>query len=121
VFTSRPGLPLHNGDFYTHVWRKLMKALAAEDIAPFRFHDLRHTHVAWLVAGGAPLPHIRARLGHESITTTIDTYGHLLPAGDETHLRDHRHRPDRRHDPTEGRCVNVLLSRFTCNTLEERR
>ena len=60
-----------------------MKALAAEGIAPFRFHDLRHTHVAWLVAGGAPLPHIQARLGHESITTTIDTYGHLLPAGDE--------------------------------------
>jgi integrase len=36
-----------------------------------------------LIAGGAPLPHIQARLGHESITTTIDTYGHLLPAGDE--------------------------------------
>ncbi len=83
VFTTRTGLPLHNGDFYTHVWRKLMKALAAEGIAPFRFHDLRHTHVAWLVAGGAPLPHIQARLGHESITTTVDTYGHLLPAGDE--------------------------------------
>lgn len=83
VFVSRSGLPLHNGDFYTHVWRKLMKALAAEGIAPLRFHDLRHTHVAWLVAGGAPLPHIQARLGHESITTTIDTYGHLLPAGDE--------------------------------------
>jgi integrase len=76
VFTSRT-------DFYTHVWRKLMTAMAAEGIAPFRFHDLRHTHVAWLVAGGAPLPHIQARLGHESITTTIDTYGHLLPAGDE--------------------------------------
>ena len=39
--------------------------------------------MAWLIAGGAPLPHIQARLGHESITTTIDTYGHLLPAGDE--------------------------------------
>ena len=83
VFLSRSGLPVHNGDFYTHVWRKLMKALAAEGIPPFRFHDLRHTHVAWLIAGGAPLPHIQARLGHESITTTIDTYGHLLPAGDE--------------------------------------
>ena len=83
VFTSRTGLPLHNGDFYTHVWRKLMTAMAAEGLAPFRFHDLRHTHVAWLIAGGAPLPHIQARLGHESITTTIDTYGHLLPAGDE--------------------------------------
>jgi hypothetical protein len=41
VFTSRTGLPLHNGDFYTHVWRKLMTAVAAEHIAPFRFHDLR--------------------------------------------------------------------------------
>lgn len=83
LFLSRRGRPLHNGDFHTHVWRKLMKALAAEGVAPFRFHDLRHTHVAWLVTGGAPLPHIQARLGHESITTTIDTYGHLLPAGDE--------------------------------------
>ena len=83
VFTTRTGRPLHNGDFYNNVWRKLMAALKAEGVAPFRFHDLRHTHVAWLVAGGAPLPHIQARLGHESITTTIDTYGHLLPAGDE--------------------------------------
>ena len=83
VFTSRTGLPLHNGDFYTHIWRKLMTAVAAEHIAPFRFPDLRHTHVAWLIAGGAPLPHIQARLGHESITTTIDTYGHLLTVGDE--------------------------------------
>jgi integrase len=83
VFTTRNGLPLHNADFYTHVWRKLMTALAAEGIAPFRFHDLRYTHVAWLVVGGAPLPHVQARLGHESITATIDTYGHLLPAGDE--------------------------------------
>ena len=60
-----------------------MTAVAAEHMATFRFHDLRHTHVAWLIAGGAPLPHIQARLGHESITTTIDTYGHLLSAGDE--------------------------------------
>ncbi|KRA93065.1 MULTISPECIES: tyrosine-type recombinase/integrase [unclassified Nocardioides] len=83
VFVSNAGYPLHNGDFSTHVWRRLMKALEAEGIGRFRFHDLRHTHVAWLVAGGAPLPHIQARLGHESITTTIDTYGHLLSAGDE--------------------------------------
>jgi len=54
-----------------------------EGVVAFRFHGLRHTHVAWLVAGGAPLPHIQARLGHESITTTIDACGHLLPAGDE--------------------------------------
>jgi integrase len=60
-----------------------MSALPTEGILPFRFHDLSHTHVAWLIAGGAPLPHIQARLGQESIPTTIDTYGRLLPAGDE--------------------------------------
>ncbi|MBM0124531.1 tyrosine-type recombinase/integrase [Pimelobacter simplex] len=83
VFGTRTGRPFHNADFATDFWRPLMQDLAAEGIRPFRFHDLRHTHVAWLVAGGAPLPHIQARLGHESITTTIDTYGHLMPAGDE--------------------------------------
>jgi integrase len=44
-----------------------------------RIHDLRHTHVAWLIAAGVPLPVIQRRLGHESIKTTIDRYGHLLP------------------------------------------
>jgi integrase len=60
-----------------------MAGLSARGVPAFRFHDLRHTHVAWLVAGGVPLPQIQARLGHEPITTTIDTYGHLLPVGDE--------------------------------------
>ncbi|MDF2968510.1 MAG: Integrase [Nocardioidaceae bacterium] len=69
--------------FYERILYPLIAQLRRDGIAPFRFHDLRHTHVAWLVAGGAPLPHIQARLGHESITTTIDTYGHLLPVGDE--------------------------------------
>lgn len=83
VFTTPTGLPLHSADFYERVWYPLMAQVRSAGLAPFRFHDLRHTHVAWLVAGGAPLPHIQARLGHESITTTIDTYGHLVPAGDE--------------------------------------
>lgn len=44
-----------------------------------RLHDLRHSHVAWLIAASIPLPVIQARLGHEHISTTIDRYGHLLP------------------------------------------
>lgn len=82
VFVKPNDAPLHQSDFYVRVWMPLMRAIAEKGIASFRFHDLRHTHVAWLIAGGAPLPHIQARLGHESITTTIDTYGHLLPLGD---------------------------------------
>ena len=46
-------------------------------------HDLRHSHASWLIAAGVPLPIIQYRLGHESIKTTSDRYGHMLPgAGD---------------------------------------
>ncbi len=83
VFVSPTGLPIHHADFYERVWTPLMGAIKAEGVAPFRIHDLRHTHVSWLIAGGLPLPNIQARLGHESITTTIDTYGHLMPVGNE--------------------------------------
>lgn len=44
-----------------------------------RIHDLRHTHASWLINAGVPLPIIQRRLGHESITTTVDRYGHLAP------------------------------------------
>jgi len=44
-----------------------------------RIHDLRHSHASWLIAAGVPLPVIQRRLGHESITTTVDRYGHLMP------------------------------------------
>jgi integrase len=83
VFTSPTGKSLHQSEFYEDRWIPLLGELSKVGIPPLRFHDLRHTHVAWLVAGGVPLPHIQARLGHESITTTIDTYGHLLPQGDD--------------------------------------
>jgi integrase len=49
-----------------------------------RIHDLRHSHASWLIAAGVPLPAIQRRLGHESITTTIDRYGHLAPEMDDT-------------------------------------
>lgn len=44
-----------------------------------RIHDLRHTHASWLLAKGVPIHVVQARLGHESIQTTVDTYSHLLP------------------------------------------
>lgn len=47
-----------------------------------RIHDLRHSHASWLIAEGLPLPAISRRLGHSSITITIDRYGHLDPSLD---------------------------------------
>lgn len=68
---------LRHRTFYMDIWMK--KCAPAVDSPAPRFHDLRHSHVAWLIAAGVNLAVIQARLGHEKITTTIDTYGHLLP------------------------------------------
>jgi len=97
VFTARNGGPWRHGNFYNRRW---IPALHAANVCGEhrkepgrktscgcpgtlgkrpRIHDLRHTHCAWLIAAGVPLPAIQRRLGHSSITTTIDRYGHLLP------------------------------------------
>lgn len=42
-----------------------------------RIHDLRHTHASWMLAEGLDITVLQRRLGHETITTTIDRYTHL--------------------------------------------
>jgi integrase len=48
-----------------------------------RFHDLRHTHASFLIANGEHPKAIQMRLGHSSISVTLDRYGHLMPGIDE--------------------------------------
>jgi integrase len=43
------------------------------------FHELRHTAAALAIAQGAHPLAIRERLGHSSITVTMDRYGGLFP------------------------------------------
>lgn len=79
VFTAVRGGRIDQAKFYEYVWKPAVKAaLAAGLRVKPRFHDLRHTHAAWLISANVPLPVIQQRLGHESITTTVDTYGGLL-------------------------------------------
>jgi site-specific recombinase XerD len=40
-------------------------------------HHFRHTYATWLLRRGAGMESVKELLGHASITTTIDTYGHL--------------------------------------------
>lgn len=47
------------------------------------FHELRHTAVALAIAEGAHPLAIKERLGHSSITVTMDRYGGLFPRLDE--------------------------------------
>jgi integrase len=53
-------------------------------------HALRHFYASWLINrtqdGGHGLPPkvVQERLGHSTITMTMDTYGHLFPRGDDS-------------------------------------
>jgi integrase len=79
LFLPPNGGPLRHRTFYRDIWLKKSCALSGVREPYPRLHDLRHSHVAWLIAAGVPLPVIQARLGHSKIAVTIDTYGHLMP------------------------------------------
>ena len=46
------------------------------------FHTLRHTHATWLIYNGTDIKTVQERLGHASITTTLELYSHVLPGRD---------------------------------------
>ena len=50
----------------------------------FRFHDLRHYLASMLIASGADVKVVQARLRHASAKTTLDIYAHLWPDSDES-------------------------------------
>jgi integrase len=58
------------------VWLPALRA--ARLPSDMRIHDLRHTCAALLIEQGAHPKVIQEQLGHASITTTLDTYGHLF-------------------------------------------
>ncbi len=107
VFTSARGVVLSRTRFAQRVLRpavlrtalrvwagpdvELTDALEARWVAKGRpgleprptFHSLRHSHVASLIADGAPMKAVQQRIGHGSIRVTFDTYGHLEDTIDE--------------------------------------
>jgi integrase len=81
VFTSPEGSTLNHKNFYR---RHFKPTVANADLPPaMRFHDLRHTCAALCISLGAHPKAIQERLGHSSITVTLDRYGHLFPKLDE--------------------------------------
>lgn len=86
LFTGTNGGPVRLYSWRSNVWYKtLAKARAKDAKDPNKLvllkkpciHDLRHTCASWMIQAGVPLPVIQAHLGHESIKTTVDRYGHL--------------------------------------------
>lgn len=46
-------------------------------IEPIRVHDFRHSYAAMLINKGVDIYTIKELLGHDTINTTLNTYGHL--------------------------------------------
>ena len=74
--TGRAGL-LRRDYFNKKIWKPAIKAAGLP--ADTTFHDLRHTFASTALASGVPISEVSRWLGHRSITTTVDLYGHLVP------------------------------------------
>jgi integrase len=77
VFPSPGGHVLNDDNFRHRVFRP---AVRRTKLTGFRFHDLRHTYAALMIAAGAHPKYLQAQMGHSSIRVTLDLYGHLFPA-----------------------------------------
>lgn len=64
----------------TDTWREAVRDSKQPLI---RFHDIRHSHATLLLQAGVSPHVVSTRLGHASITTTLDLYAEVLPAMDE--------------------------------------
>ncbi len=74
--------PGETGDMPTTdevIRRALRLALKAAGIRSIRIHDLRHTYATLAIQAGVPLLTVSRQLGHASIQTTANIYGHAVP------------------------------------------
>lgn len=83
LFTTEVGTPISRNTFRTRVWLPAVKSSGID--FNVRFHDLRHAHASWLLAGGSDLKSVMERMGHAQIQTT-QKYLHTLPEADQKNL-----------------------------------
>lgn len=77
VLANQFGRPVDTSNFTS----RYFKAIVAEAgiSRNIRFHDLRHTHASLLLLKEVNPKIVQERLGHSTVTMTLDTYSHLLP------------------------------------------
>jgi len=80
VFTNVTGGPIARNGF-NKAWRRAVKAAGLPEGTGF--HELRHYYASLLIASGASVKVVQARLGHKSALETLDTYGHLWPDSED--------------------------------------
>jgi integrase len=76
VFSAPRGGRLHAANWHKRAW---LPARRATGYPTLRFHDLRHSAVPPWIAIGANLLQVSRWLGHSTVQSTADVYGHLCP------------------------------------------
>ena len=61
------------------VQHKMKRMIEKAGVPKIRVHDIRHSHVSYLINQGVEPLIIKERLGHKDIKITMNTYGHLYP------------------------------------------
>lgn len=105
LFTAPEGGPIRRNTFRSRFWLPSVDDSVGQ---PMRFHDLRHSHVALLIAQGAHPAVIASRLGHTSVKTVLDVYGHLYQGLD-------RNAADTLNPPWDRSDVDAMWTRRTRN------
>jgi integrase len=75
VFARPDGTPIHP----ERLTRSFDAFVRASGLPRIRLHDLRHTCASLMLSAGVPAKVASERLGHSSISITLDTYSHVLP------------------------------------------
>lgn len=81
VFRSPSGGPMRHLNFFRRHYKPAVHRAGLDPRT--RFHDLRHTAAALMIAEGAHLLTVKERLGHSTIKVTADRYGHIFPSLEE--------------------------------------
>ncbi len=76
IFTSPKGLVIRRTNFRKRIWDPMLKELGI----PHRgLHNARHTVATTMLTAGIPPITVSGVLGHASVSTTLNCYGHYIP------------------------------------------
>ena len=77
LVADESGAPIPQNRF-SQTWARTVEKIGLP--AGTRYHDLRHTFASALISAGCSVKAVQVALGHESATTTLNTYAHLWPS-----------------------------------------
>lgn len=63
----------------SYLSHEMIRGCKNTGVKKIRIHDIRHSHASLLINHGCDALMLADRLGHEKVSTTLNTYSHLFP------------------------------------------